>query len=337
MNGTAYPHRDATTPPEFSVVIPVFNNAATLSELIDRLVRVLESIPITFELIFVDDGSRDDSLTILQRHAAADSRIRPFALTRNFASQAAVCAGFDQVRGRLAMCMDADLENLPEDIPRLLEPLGRGYDLVCGYREARPRARLLPSRIINAYVRHKTGTQIRDLGCGMRAFESWVVQDLAADGEKRRLLTPLFLERARRVTEVPLRVGTARHATPPKGRAGHSYLTLLGIAADYFLLTARRPFLVLGIAFGLVGGTVSLVMSALDPLTAMVTLASAWLGVLGCLLGEYCQRLYHLSQGTPFFQLRDLDHEAAAISAPKAYDAPSTVAHQAGAGSEPGC
>jgi len=292
---------------DFSVVIPVYNNATTLDELIDRLVAVLEPMPMSFELIFVDDGSRDASYSILQTRATSDPRIRPFALVRNFGSQAAVCAGFDRARGRLAACMDADLENCPEDLPRLLEPLGRGYDLVCGYRENRRvpwLTRRLPSRLMNTYVRRQGGTHVRDVGCGMRAFQAWVVRDLAAEGESRRLLTPVFLRRARTVTEVALRPGAHGKS------GGHSFLSLLGIAADYYLLTATRPFLVTGLVSATVvalGGTIVLI----GPGSAGLVLAgSGLLGGLASLLGEYCQRIYQLSQGTPFYLLRDTESDA---------------------------
>lgn len=291
---------------DLSIAVPVYNNAATLHELIDRMIAVLDPMKISFELIFVDDGSRDDSLALLQERARRDPRIRPFALVKNFGSQAAICAAFDQVRGRRAICMDADLENCPEDIPALLEPLSRGYDLVCGYRENRSSpwlSRRLPSRLMNYYVRRHTSTRIRDVGCGMRAFQSWVVRDLASEGEARRLMTPVFLQRARTVTEVPVRTG-AKHRT-----GGHSFLTLLGIAADYYLLTARRPFLSSGL-LALGTGIIGVMLLAFGPpMAGLVLTAGSALALLLSLVGEYCQRLYQLAQHLPFYQLRDLDED----------------------------
>ena len=291
---------------DLSIVIPVYNNASTLDELLDRLVAVLEPLQISFELILVDDGSRDESFDVLQRRAAADPRIRPFALARNFGSQGAICAGFDRVRGRWGICMDADLDNCPEDVPRLLEPLTRGYDLVCGYRENRHApwlTRRLPSKLMNAYARRQTGVAVRDVGCGMRAFEARIVRDLAAEGEARRLLTPVFLRRARRVTEVALSDGAARSS------GGHSFLSLLGIAADYYMLTARRPFLVFGLAsLALTGVGVAMALGGART-SALVVFATGLLATLASLVGEYCQRLYHLNQGTPFYALRMLDRD----------------------------
>ncbi len=287
------------------MVVPVFDNGSTLSELIDRQVQVLEEMGAEFELVFVDDGSKDASLEVLLRRAARDPRVRVFALTRNFGGQSAMCAGFDQVRGKRVVCMDADLENFPEDIPRLLAGLDRGHDLVCGVRERRRSpllTRRLPSLLLNAYVRRQTGTRVRDIGCAMRAMEARLVRDLEAEGEKRRLITPLLLQRAHSVSEVSI-----RHV-PKEGRGGHSFPTLLGIAMDYYLLTARRPFLVSGLVSvaAAVGGAVALAAGA--GTNGLVVLAAGLLGGLLSLLGEYAQRLYQVGQGLPFYQLRrDLD------------------------------
>jgi hypothetical protein len=289
---------------ELSVVVPVYNNAATLNELIDRLLRVLDGMGRSFELIFVDDGSRDGSAELLARRAEADPRVRVSSLARNFGSQAALCAGFDQVRGAVTVCLDADLENQPEDIPALLAPLGEGHDLVCGVRERRRDPwlmRRLPSLLLNAYVRRQTGSRIRDIGCGMRAMDSALVRDLEAEGEHRRLMTPLLLRRARSVAEVPI------HHRPKDRPGGHSFLTLLGIAMDYYLLTARRPFLVTGIVSTL-GGGVGLVLLALGSggtrLAGLLLLVGGLLGGLLSLVGEYAQRIYQIGQRLPFYQLR---------------------------------
>ncbi len=310
------------TAPELSVVVPVFNNASTLDELIDRLVATLDGAGLHFELIFVDDGSRDASFELLTRRASADPRIRPFALARNFGSQSAICAGFDLVQGRRAACLDADLENFPEDIPALLVPLDQGHDLVCGVREQRRDPwlmRRVPSAFMNWWVRRRTGSDVRDIGCGMRAMDSRILRNLAAEGEHRRLVTPMLLRRARSVVEVPI-----RHR-PSSLRLGHTSLTLLGIAADYYLLTARRPFLVSGLlsaaAFGVacaVAAIALLVASPLLGIAALVIASSSLLGGLLSLVGDYVQRVYQLGQGIPFYQLREEDADAPATSAASA-------------------
>lgn len=287
---------------DLSVIVPVYDNAATLEALIDRTIAVLEPLGLAFEIVLVDDGSRDASLSLLRERARRDARVRPFALARNFGSQAAACAALDQVRGRRVVSLDADLENLPEDIPALLEPLGRGYDLVCGYRRERRAAwltRRLPSWLMNAWIRHRTGTTVPDLGCGMRAMEASLVRNLGAEGEARRMLTPLILRRARRVAIVAVRAGAESRSSR------HSFLTLLGIAVDFFLVSARRPFLISGLlsAAALAAAPIALVLGS--ALGALVLAACGFLGLLLSLVGEYCQRIYQLAQGLPFYELRD--------------------------------
>ena len=303
---------------DISVLVPVYNNAATLDELIDRVIAVLEPLGRSFELLFVDDGSRDESLAIVQRRAAVDSRVRWIAMVRNFGSQAASCAAFDHARGRRLVHIDADLEQVPEDIPILVEHLDRGYDLVCPYRETRGGpwlTRRLPSLLMNAYVRRQTGTRVRDVGCGMRAMDAAIVRDLASEGESRRLLTPLLLRRARRIVEVPIR----HH--PRSDPGGHSFLTLLGIALDYYMLTARRPFLISGLV-SLAALAIGVIMLAVGPRPAGLVLAGfASVGALVSLLGEYAQRIYQLGQGIPFYSLRDPGEQAPADDAVRSHAA----------------
>jgi dolichol-phosphate mannosyltransferase len=298
---------NAASTPEVSVLIPVYNNSTTLDELLDRIVAVMEALGRSFEIVCVDDGSPDDSLAILHRRAARDPRLRVFAMVRNYGSQAASTAAAEHARARHLIHIDADLENLPEDIPRLLAPLEEGYDLVCGYREGRTDSwltRRLPSRLLNAYVRHKTGFEIRDMGCGLRGVHASLVHDLESEGEGRRLMTPVLLRRSQRMMEVAV-----RHVPRPR-HGGHSFLTLLGIALDFWMLTAARPFLLIGlgalavVVLGLallVGGTV---------VPGLVLMVGGFLGGLLALIGEYVQRIYQLGQNVPFYKLRDPDPPA---------------------------
>lgn len=300
--------------PDLSVVVPVYNNASTLNELIDRLLATLDPLDLDFELVLIDDGSSDASWSVMQARALGDSRVRPYALTRNFGSQSAICAGFDLVRGKRTVCMDADLENFPEDIPVLLEALDRGCELACGVREMRrsPLWRRLSSAVFNAFVRQRIGTTVRDIGCGMRAMDSTVVHQLAAEGERRRLLTPLLLKRARSTVEVPI-----RHRE--SGAPSHSFLSLLAIAFDFYLLTARRPFLVAGLVSGagVLLGVPILAMAVVGAGGAVVAIAGMFciigglLGGLLALLGEYVQRTYQLGQGLPFYELRSTERSEA--------------------------
>lgn len=298
---------------EISVVVPVFNNAGTLDELIDRLIANLEPRGEPFELLFVDDASSDGSLALLQRRAAADPRIRVLPLRRNFGGQSAVCAGFDHVRGRRVVCLDADLENDPDDVPRLLDALDAGYDLACGVRENRggPLSRRVASWLFNAFVRRRFPRSVRDIGCGMRAMDARIARELASAGERRRLLTPLLIDRARSVVEVPVR---HRPATREKG---HRFFSLLAIATDFYLVSARRPFLYTGVAsvLSLAAGVVALLAAAVVAsvplaLAGLVLACTGGLGATLSLAGQFAQRLYELAQGNPYYELREKDDAA---------------------------
>jgi len=288
---------------DLSVLVPVYNNASTLKELLDRLLAVLQARRLSFEIVLVDDGSTDSSLSILRARAGRDARIRVFALVRNFGSQAASCAACDQARGRRIVHIDADLENLPEDIPRLLDRMDEGFDLVCGYRDRRGSVltRRWPSRLVNAYVRYQTQTPIRDVGCGLRAFEARLVENLAEEGEARRLMTPVLLRRARRLAQVPVRYRQKGN------RGGHSFFSLLAIASDYYMVSARRPFLVSGfLASGAVVAGVIMVAAGLL-LAGLIVGVTGVLGAGISLLGEHLHRIYQLVQRRPFYELQRLE------------------------------
>lgn len=282
--------------------MPVFNNSATVDELLDRLIAVLTARPGTFEIVLVDDGSKDDSLAKIERRAALDPRVQPYALVRNFGSQAASCAGFDLARGRRIVHIDADLELFPEDIPPMLDAMDQGADLVCAYRVDRQSPRLtrrLPSWLVNAYVRRRTGFSLRDVGCGLRAADVAIVRNLAFEGEARCFLSPLLLQRAKHIVETP-----ARHRPKSTGH-GQSLYSLAGIALDYFLFTARRPFLVSGLVAG-AACVLGVALLIVGPRAAGLLLAvGGALGLQGALVGSYIHRIYQLQQDVPFYQLRD--------------------------------
>jgi dolichol-phosphate mannosyltransferase len=294
---------------ELSVVIPVYNNADPLPQLVERLLAVVDRLPAPTEIIFVDDGSTDGSNAWLRERGARDPRIRLLSLTRNFGGRAALCAGFEAVHGKRTVCMDADLENLPEDIPALLAALDRGHDLACGVREQRGDARWsrrIPSALLNAMARRRLETTVRDLWCGMRAMDSRILEDLASEGEARRLLTPLLLERARSAVEVPI-----RHAPAARG-SGHSFVGLAAVALDFWVATARKPFLAAAIfAAGAAGFGVLLCIAGVAAGRPLLAVSGVVVGVGGALallvalVGDYAQRIYELGLGRPFYVRRD--------------------------------
>jgi undecaprenyl-phosphate 4-deoxy-4-formamido-L-arabinose transferase len=254
---------------------------------------------------------------LLLERASADERIRVLSLTENFGGQAALCAGFETVRGRRTVCIDADLENFPEDIPALLGALDEGYELACGVRENRGddfSTRRAPSRLLNAYARRQLKTPVKDLWCGMRAMESRVVENITAEGDRCRSLTPLLLARATSVAEVPI-----RH-DPAKAGSQYSLLRLTAIAVDFFIGSARRPFIVIGVGAA-VAGVVSLgllivalaLQSPLLALAALIVAVGAAISGVMALVGDYVQRLYILHT-RPLYQVRDEEPPAEQVT-----------------------
>ena len=190
--------------PLISVIVPVYNGADLVEPCQRALAPVLDSFAAGAEVIYVDDGSSDATVDALTRVQASDARVRVIELAANFGQHAAFTAGFEHARGQYLVTLDVDLQCDPADIPRLIEPLTQGYDLVSGVRRNRkdPAARRIFSRLTTALVTRVARVQLRDIGCPLNAFTDDVARSLAPFGELRRFLKPLAVRVARRVTEV---------------------------------------------------------------------------------------------------------------------------------------
>jgi glycosyltransferase involved in cell wall biosynthesis len=302
---------------DVTIVVPVYNNAQTLDELCRRMVRVMEARGGSFEVIFVDDGSRDDSWEILMKLGRADARVRTLRLARNFGQPAALCAGLERMKGEAVVTIDADLQNFPEDIPKLLDEIERGHDLVSGYRVNRNDplfTRRLPSRFLNLLVRFVTGVKLRDYGCGLNAARVHVARAIKHHGEMRRFVKPLAVLLAGSVSEVPV-----QHVKRDQGGSTYSFSSLVGVQFDFFTSFSRKPFQVIGLAgvfffvVGFLGGVTYLVLRfgahigpdiRVQALLLLAMVLGLQLSVLG-LLGEFILRVYHLTQGQPFYVVRE--------------------------------
>ncbi len=201
-----------------SVVIPVYNEAESLETLHRELDETAKSLGCGVEVIFVDDGSSDASWEQVQRLAAADSRVRGLRFRRNFGKAAALAAGFAEVRGELVMTLDADLQDDPQEIPRFLAEVGRGLDVVSGYKRVRhdPWHKVFPSRVFNWMVSRLTGVVLHDHNCGMKCYRREVLDELALYGELHRFVPVLAAARGFRVGELvvghrPRRFGRSKY------------------------------------------------------------------------------------------------------------------------------
>jgi glycosyltransferase involved in cell wall biosynthesis len=307
-----------TDRPLVSVVVPVFNSAALVPACQAALAPVLDQMAEGAEVIYVDDGSTDSTLDVLRTIQAADARVRVVELAANFGQHAAFTAGFEHAAGRYLVTLDVDLQCDPRDIPRLIEPLTRGYDLVSGVRLNRqdPSTRRLFSRLTTTLVARLAGVPLRDIGCPLNAFTDEVARSLAAFGELRRFLKPLAVRVARRVTEVEV-----QHHPRSERASSYSVTALVRLFMDFFVNALGDVFAWVFMAAS--GLTVILLLAALATgiasigsrtlvgyaIPLMLLAIQAALVALFGLVGEYVQRIYRQSSGRPFFLVRRL-HES---------------------------
>jgi undecaprenyl-phosphate 4-deoxy-4-formamido-L-arabinose transferase len=309
--------------PRVSVIVPIFNGAELVQECQAALSPVLDRLEGGAEVIYVDDGSTDDSIEVLRRVQAIDPRVRIVELAANFGQHAAFTAGFEHARGQFLVTMDVDLQCDPADIPRIIEPLTRGFDLVSGVRLDRqdPGARRLFSRATTSIVSRLAGVELRDIGCPLNAFTDDVARSLAPFGELRRFLKPIAVRVARRVTEVEV-----QHRARPKRRASsYSATGLVRLFMDFFVNAIGDVFacvFVISAALAvllLAGGTLLVVLGLLPGITGAVTVIGVWVFILGIqatllalfgLAGDYIQRIYRQSSGRPFYLVRRM-HDGA--------------------------
>lgn len=310
--------------PRVSVVVPVFDNVDLIPACQSALSAVADELPNGTEIIYVDDGSRDNSLEALHHIQAHDPRVRIVELAANYGQHAALLAGIEQARGKQIVTIDVDLQCDPKDIPRILAPLAEGNDLVCGVRVGRadPAARKVLSWAMSALVRRLSGVPIRDAGCSFNALTQELGHLICACGELRRFGKPLAVRMARRISEVEI-----RHAPrPPQSRkSSYSASRLVRLFLDFFVtalgdvfawvfLAASALTVVFGVATLFVF-TVSVVSngSFLMPLITGSLFGFSGLITLMALTAEYMQRIYRQTSGAPMYLVRRV-HEPREIA-----------------------
>jgi undecaprenyl-phosphate 4-deoxy-4-formamido-L-arabinose transferase len=252
MTGLGLPLPEPLPEPYLSVIIPVYNEEENLEELGQRLIHTLTGLGRPFEVILVDDGSSDhswDRLSDLYRRYPQHVRVLQF--NRNFGQHQAIFAGFRAARGQVMITLDADLQNPPEEIPRLVAKLEEGFDTVGGWRENRQDSwlRKLPSLTVNHLMSWVTGVRLRDYGCMLRAYRREVVDSINLCHESSSFIPALANLYARRVVEIP--VG---HAERERGRSKYNLLKLIRLNFDLMTGFSHLPIH----AVGLMGITIAL-------------------------------------------------------------------------------
>jgi glycosyltransferase involved in cell wall biosynthesis len=301
--------------PELSVVIPLYNEAANVEPLLTELFGVLRGLGRTYEVICVDDGSRDGTFAQLARLAQQEPALRAIRFRLNFGQTAAMSAGIEAARGSVIVPMDGDLQNDPADIAKLLARLAEGYDVVSGWRRDRQDkefGRKLPSRIANRLISAISGVRLHDYGCSLKAYRRDVLRDVKLYGEMHRFIPIYASWQGARVTEMVVN-HRARKAGKSKYGLNRTMKVLLDLFVVKFLASyATKPIHVFG-GFGLfswmcaacavgwavyykVRGLKDFVQTPLPLLAVMFTLVGA-LSLLMGLLAELVIRTYYESQG----------------------------------------
>ena len=299
-----------------SVVVPVYNEEGNLPELLPRLLKVLDASGNAYEILFVDDGSRDRSLGVLKEWARRHpDRIRVLELSHNFGQHQAILAAFHDVTGDVVVTLDADLQNPPEEIPKLLAKVGEGYDVVGGVRRGRQDSafRRLASAVVNRVTVAITRMRLTDFGCMLRAYARPVVDEINDCDEASTFIPALAQSFARRPTEIDV-----EHAPRQAGRSAYSLYRLIRLNFDLmtgFSLVPLQAFGLFGslvalggIVFGLfllvrrliVGAEVEGVFTLFAILFTLLGVAMAGLGIVG----EYVGRIYQQVRGRPRFRVR---------------------------------
>ncbi|ASC73365.1 putative glycosyltransferase [Halomicronema hongdechloris C2206] len=314
---------------DVSVVVPIYNECDSLPVLVDTIAQALQPTDIDYEIICIDDGSRDGSADLLRQLVGQRRDLTAVLLRRNYGQTAAMAAGFDHARGRIIVTLDGDLQNDPADIPKVLAKLAEGYDLVSGWRQHRQDhrlTRLLPSKIANWLIGRVTGVTLHDYGCALKAYRAEVVRDMNLYGELHRFLPALAYIEGARIAELPVS-HRARQFGQSKYGLGRTLRVVMDLLTVYFMKKfLTRPMHIFG-SFGLSAIVVGVLIAVylafvkfmgqqdigdrpLLFLAIVLFLSGIQLFSFG-LLAELLMRTYHESQRRPIYRVREVVGAAA--------------------------
>lgn len=318
-------NKKAGIPMKLSIIVPVYNEAESLDLLYDAIEKAVSDLDADWELILVDDGSKDDSLARIREIVSANpARTRAVVLRRNFGQTAAIAAGIDHSSGDVIVLLDADLQNDPADIPLMIEKINEGYDVVSGWRSNRQDSfitRTLPSRIANWLISRVTHVDLHDYGCTLKAYRREVLTGFRLYGEMHRFIPAYANSFGARITEVKV------HHHPRKfGKAKYGLERTVKVVLDlftvYFLTHfASKPIYLFGGAglFLILLSMVSLtylavrrIMYAISPFASPLFIIAVMVAIMGFqsilmgLIAELLARTYHESQDKPVYTIREI-------------------------------
>jgi len=309
---------------DLSIVVPIYNEEESVEALVQAIADSVVKTNLNYEIICVDDGSKDGSTQVLTNLARRRIDLKAVILRRNYGQTAAMAAGFESAVGKVIVTLDGDLQNDPADIPMLLAKLDEGYDLVSGWRKNRQDAaltRLLPSKIANIIIAKVTGVVLHDYGCSLKAYRAELIADMNLYGELHRFLPALAYIEGARIAEVPVRHHARRFGQSKYG-LGRTVRVVMDLMTVFFMKKfLTRPMHVFGL-----GGVISLTAGVgmgmyltivklffdqnigdrpLLILAVLLILTGVQLFCFG-LVTELLMRTYHESQRRPIYRIRNI-------------------------------
>ncbi|WP_028580358.1 glycosyltransferase family 2 protein [Desulfogranum japonicum] len=307
---------------DISIIVPIYNEEESIPHLYKEVTDVLQNVNRTYELLFVDDGSKDSSMEILQKIQQEDEHVVVVSFRRNFGQTAAMSAGFDHARGDICITMDGDLQNDPRDIPALIAKVEEGYDVVTGWRHDRKDpfiSRKLPSMLANRLISWITGVQLNDYGCTLKAFRKEVTQNIKLYGEMHRFIPAIASGMGISFTEIKVNHRARQYGTSKYGISRTIRVVLDLITVKFLLSYATKPLHVFG-GIGFLSSAIGILMALVMTFQRQfmgIPLGSRPLLLLAILLifigfqfitiglvAELIVRTYHESQKKPIYYVR---------------------------------
>lgn len=309
---------------EISIILPVYNEEESLVELHSKLTNTLTNLGKLYEIIYVDDGSNDRSFEILDEIAKADERVKVIQFRRNFGQTAAIAAGFDYAKGEILIPMDADLQNDPEDIPKLLNKIEEGYDVVSGWRKNRQDkwiTRRIPSVLANKLISWVTGVRLHDYGCTLKAYRREIIEDIKLYGEMHRFIPVYAFLAGGKITELVVTHHPRRYGKTKYGLSRTLKVILDLFTIKFFGSYATKPIYAFG-GFGILLCLAGVIIGAVTLFQKYaynvwvhknpLLLLAVFLAIVGVqlimmgLLAEIIIRTYYESQAKPVYLVKKL-------------------------------
>ena len=306
-----------------SIIIPVFNEGESIGYLLDEVLNVMQNNKLNCELIVVNDGSNDNTSTVLDELTIKIKELSVISLRKNYGQTAAMAAGFDNSKGEIVITLDGDLQNDPNDIPKLISHINEGYDLICGWRYERKDkliSRRIPSKIANKLIANVTGLKLHDYGCSLKAFKKEIVDDIKLYGELHRFLPVLANIEGAKIKEIKVNHRSRKYGSSKYG-IDRTFRVLMDLLTVWFMTKfLTRPMYGFGfmgiisilLSFGMTSYLFIIKLLGNDIGNRPMLMFALILGIAGVqlfsfgLLGELLIRTYHESQNRPIYRIRKI-------------------------------